>query len=221
MIKNLLFDFGGVIIPLSPETAMERFEALGIKDARQRLGAYGQQGIFRQAEDGSIDAEGFQRALGKLAQEQGHDFGDREPYFTFEQCRWAWTGYAKYVDQVRLQNLLRLKESYQVILLSNTNPFMMDWADSTEFSGDGHPIGYYFHKTYYSYQLKDYKPSNTIFQKVLDDAGIRAEETLFLDDGQHNVEAARRVGLHALWVPDNQDWMPLLLAELKTLNQEP
>lgn len=220
MIKNLLFDFGGVVIPLSPETAMGRFEALGIKDARQRLGAYGQQGIFRQAEDGSITAEEFQRALGRLAQEQGYDFGDREPMFTFEQCRWAWTGYAKYVDKNRLQNLLKLKEEYQVILLSNTNPFMMDWADSTEFSGDGHPIGYYFHKTYYSYQLKDYKPSNTIFQKVLDDADIRAEETLFLDDGLHNVEAARRVGLHALLVPNNQDWMPLLQAELTTLNQE-
>ena len=218
MIKNLLFDFGGVVIPLSPETAMERFEALGIKDARQRLGAYGQQGIFRQVEDGSLDAEGFQRALGRLAQEQGCCFGDSEPIFTFEQCRWAWTGYAKYVDRVRLNNLLCLKETYQVILLSNTNPFMMDWADSAEFSGDGHGIGYYFHKTYYSYKLKDYKPSFTIFQKVLDDAGIRADETLFLDDGLRNVESARRVGLHTLLVPDNQDWMSLLLAELKTLN---
>ena len=124
-------------------------------------------------------------------------------------------GYAKRVDPVRLQNLLRLKEQYTVLLLSNTNPFMMDWADSTAFSGDGHPVSYYFHKTYYSYKLKDYKPSATIFQTVLDDAGLRAEETLFLDDGLKNVEAARLVGLHALWVPADEDWMPLLQSELE------
>ena len=218
MIKNLIFDYGGVVIPLSPEVAMERFETLGIKDARQRLGAYGQKGIFRQVEDGSITAEQFQRALGRLAQEQGYDFGDREPEISFEQCRWAWTGYAKYVDPVRLQNLLQLKQNYQVILLSNTNPFMMSWADSKDFSGDGHSIDYYFHRIYYSYKLKDYKPSATIFRKVLDDAGIRADETLFLDDGQANVEAAQAVGLHALLVPDNSDWMPLLTSFLNSLN---
>ena len=215
MIRNLLFDFGGVVIPLSPETAMERFEQLGVKDARQRLGAYGQQGIFRQAEDGSLDAEGFQKALGQLVQEQSGDARGAAPVFSFEQCRWAWTGYAKRVDPVRLQNLLHLKEQYTVLLLSNTNPFMMDWADSTAFSGDGHPVSYYFHKTYYSYKLKDYKPSATIFQTVLDDAGLRAEETLFLDDGLKNVEAARLVGLHALWVPADEDWMPLLQSELE------
>lgn len=207
MIKNLLFDFGGVVIPLSPEVAMERFESLGIKDARQRLGAYGQEGIFRQVEDGSLDARQFQEALTQLAREQGADFDDNHGGFTFEQCRWAWTGYAKSVDPVRLQNLLDLKRKYQVILLSNTNPFMMDWADSTDFSGDGHPISYYFHQTFYSYVMKDYKPSSTIFQRVLDEAVIRAEETLFLDDGQANVEAAARLGLHTLLVPENSDWM--------------
>ena len=220
MIRNLLFDFGGVVIPLSPEVAMERFEQLGIKDARQRLGAYGQQGIFRQAEDGSLDAEGFQHALGLMAQEQSGVFGDAEPVFTFEQCRWAWTGYAKYVDPLRLQHLLELKQSFQVLLLSNTNPFMMDWAESDDFSGDGHPVSYYFHKIYLSYLMKDYKPSATIFKKVLDDAGIRADETLFLDDGERNIEAARCVGLHALLVPEGQDWMPLLQDELKMLNKE-
>ena len=218
MIKNLIFDFGGVVLPLSPEVAMERFGSLGIRDARQRLGAFGQKGIFRQVEDGSLDAEGFQRALGRLAQEQGRDFGDAEPSFTFEQCRWAWTGYAKRVDPVRLQNLLRLKEHYTVILLSNTNPFMMDWADSSEFSGDGHPVSYYFHRCYYSYLMHDYKPSPTIFQTVLRESGIRADESLFLDDGKANIEGAQVVGLHTLLVEDNEDWMPKLNLKIKTLS---
>ena len=46
MIKNIVFDLGGVVITLSQEQAIERFEALGLKDARQRLDAYTQSGIF-------------------------------------------------------------------------------------------------------------------------------------------------------------------------------
>ena len=57
MIKNLIFDLGGVVLPLNPEQAWTRFESLGIKNTRQQMGVYGQTGIFRQLEDGSIRVE--------------------------------------------------------------------------------------------------------------------------------------------------------------------
>ena len=59
MIKNIVFDLGGVVIPLTPETAWQRFEQLGIKDTRQQMGLYGQTGIFLQLENGSITTEQF------------------------------------------------------------------------------------------------------------------------------------------------------------------
>ena len=46
MVKNIVFDLGGVIMTLSQDQAIERFEGLGLKDARQRLNAYTQSGIF-------------------------------------------------------------------------------------------------------------------------------------------------------------------------------
>lgn len=212
MIKNIIFDFGGVVVPLNPEEAYKRFETLGVKDARERLGKYGQTGIFLQCENGSIDAETFRLELGKLVQQLN---GSTEvPAFTFEECEWAWRGYVTEVHPERLQNLLRLKERFNVLLLSNTNPYMTRWADSTEFSGDGHPIGYYFHRTFYSYRMKDYKPSATIFQRVLNEAELKAEETVFLDDGPANVEAANRLGIHGLLVPKNEDWWPALKEKL-------
>lgn len=216
-IKNLIFDLGGVVIPLNPEQAWTRFESLGIKNTRQQMGVYGQTGIFRQLEDGSISEEEFQCALGQQAQEQSDYFGKAEPRFSYEQCVWAWCGYVDSVHLDRLQNLLKLKEKYNVLLLSNTNPFIMSWADSTEFSGDGHPISYYFHQVYCSYHMKDYKPSLTIFQKLLHDARIKAEESVFLDDGPKNVEAAEQLGIRGLLVPKNENWMPRLMA---LLNEE-
>ena len=141
-----------------------------------------------------------------------------DPCFSYEQCVWAWCGYIDYVPLERLQNLLKLKEKYNVLLLSNTNGFLMSWANSTDFSGDGYPLSYYFHQVYLSYLLKDYKPSLTIYQKVLEQAGIKAEESVFLDDGPKNIEAAEQVGIHGLLVPKNEDWMPNLMALLNEEN---
>ena len=220
MVSNLVFDLGGVVIPLTPEVAWQRFEALGIKDTRQRMGLYGQTGIFLEVENGTIDAPTFQKKLAMLAKQQNPELfqGQDEPYFSFEQTLWAWKGYVESVDINRLNNLLKLKEKYNVILLSNTNPFIVKWAESDEFSGDGHPINHYFHQTFYSCMMKDYKPSETIFKTLIQQANIRPEESLFLDDGPKNIQMAESVGIHGLLVQKNQDWMPLLTQKLAELN---
>ena len=54
MIKTILFDMGGVVITLAQPQAIERFKALGLKDAEQRLDAYTQQGIFGDLESGRL-----------------------------------------------------------------------------------------------------------------------------------------------------------------------
>jgi putative hydrolase of the HAD superfamily len=215
MIKNIIFDFGGVVVPLNAEEGYRRFEALGIKDASLRLGKYGQTGIFLECEKGEIDVPTFQRKVTELAHQLSPEIQPLDKLISFDQCKWAWCGYVTEVRQNRLENLLSLKEKYNVILLSNTNPFIMDWADSELFSEDGHPLSYYFHRVFYSYKLKDYKPSPTIFQKVLEKADINASETLFLDDSAANIESAKALGIHGLLVPKNEDWMDMLTDYLR------
>ncbi len=211
MIKNLIFDFGGVVVLLNPEEAYRRFEALGIRDTRQQMGVYGHYGIFLDLENGTIDADTFCCRLAEQAKEQSDFFADVEhPKYSFEQAQWAWLGFVKDVPMERLNNLLRLKEKYNVYLLSNINPFMRAWMSSTEFSGDGHPIDYYFHQLFCSYELKDYKPSESIYRKVLELASIKAEETVFIDDGMNNVLAAEALGIHGVHVPKDEDWMDAL-----------
>ena len=61
MIKNIIFDFGGVIITLDQPQAVRRFEALGLHDAAQRLDPYTQGGIFGDLEAGRITADEFQQ----------------------------------------------------------------------------------------------------------------------------------------------------------------
>ncbi|MBE6266028.1 MAG: HAD family phosphatase [Prevotella ruminicola] len=196
-IKNIAFDLGGVVIALSYEQAVRRFEEIGLKDARQHLDAFHQRGIFGDLERGIITTEEFRIELGKLI--------GRE--VTYDECLYAWHGYVEYVPQKNLQMLLKLRQlGYKVCLLSNTNPFMMQWAMSNEFDGNGHSMDYYFDNLYLSYKYKYMKPSPEIFKIMLEGQQSSAEETLFIDDGQKNVEAAKELGMKTLFPENNEDW---------------
>lgn len=196
-IKNIAFDLGGVVLALSYENAVKRFEEIGLKDARNHLDAFHQHGIFGQLEDGSIEPEAFRRELSALI--------GRE--VTTEECYYAWHGYVEHVPQKNLKALLELRaQGYKVCLLSNTNPYMMQWARSAEFDGIGHSLNYYFDALYLSYECKVMKPKAEIFQMMLEGQNATAAETLFIDDSPANCAAAEALGIKTLCPQNNEDW---------------
>ena len=199
-ITNIAFDLGGVVLALSLEGAIREFERIGLTDARQRLDAFQQRGIFADLESGRISAETFRHELSKLI--------GRE--LTTTDCYNAWHGYVDHVPQRNLDKLLSLRsQGYKVCLLSNTNPYMMMWA-GVDFDGQGHPIDYYFDHMYLSYECGVMKPSPEIFQMMLHGQQATAEETLFIDDSPANCEAAARLGIHTLCPHNNEDWTGML-----------
>lgn len=197
VIKNIVFDLGGVIMTLDPAEALRRFKALGLSDAERYLDAYTQSGIFGNLEEGKITAEDFRSKLSSLT---GHEL-------TFDECKHAWLGYRKDVPQRNLDLLKELRaKGYRLILLSNTNPFMMDWALSSEFDGKGLSLNDYFDALYLSYRLGIMKPAPDFFRQVLDNENILPEETLFVDDGPRNVEAAGKLGFITMCPDNGSDW---------------
>lgn len=197
VIKNIVFDLGGVIMTLDPAEALRRFKALGLSDAERYLDSYTQSGIFGNLEEGKITAEDFRSKLSSLT---GHEV-------TFDECKHAWLGYRKDVPQRNLDLLKELRaKGYRLILLSNTNPFMMDWALSSEFDGKGSSLNDYFDALYLSYRLGIMKPAPDFFRQVLDNENILPEETLFVDDGPRNVEAAGKLGFITMCPDNGSDW---------------
>lgn len=197
VIKNIVFDLGGVIMTLDPAEALRRFKVLGLSDAERYLDAYTQSGIFGNLEEGKITAEDFRSKLSSLT---GHEL-------TFDECKHAWLGYRKDVPQRNLDLLKELRaKDYRLILLSNTNPFMMDWALSSEFDGKGSSLNDYFDALYLSYRLGIMKPAPDFFRQVLDNENILPEETLFVDDGPRNVEAAGKLGFMTMCPDNGSDW---------------
>ena len=200
-IKNIAFDFGGVVIALSYEQAVRRFEEIGLRNARQHLDAFQQKGIFGALEEGQITDVQFCEELSKLVGRQ----------LTMDECYYAWHGYVQSVPKRNLEAILNLRRlGYKVCLLSNTNPYMMRWANS-DFDGEGHGVGYYFDALYLSYQHKVMKPHREIFDLMLQGQQATASETLFIDDSVSNCAAAEALGIRTLCPQDNADWVEPLM----------
>lgn len=196
-VKNIAFDLGGVIMTIDQKQAVKRFQEIGLTDAEKQLDPYTQTGIFGDLEEGKITAEQFRSELSKMI---GHDI-------TMEQCEYAWTGYVKEVPARNLQMLEKLKnEGYKLILLSNTNPFMMRWACSDRFNGKGHSLDSYFYAMYRSYECRVMKPNEQIFRMMLSGEKILPDDTLFVDDGFRNVAAASELGIRTFCPENGADW---------------
>ena len=95
---------------------------------------------------------------------------------------------------------------------------MMQWAER-DFDGEGHPISDFFDAMYLSYQCGVMKPRREIFEMMLKGQQAKAEETIFVDDGPRNVEAAAALGMHTLCPHDNEDWTEPLEELIRRLSE--
>lgn len=208
MIKNLIFDFGGVLIDADLEGAIRNFQSLGMDNISEYLNLYRQNGIFLDLEDGSKNRAEFNDAFRAITGKQVSD----------EAIEAAWLSIVERVDLDKLRYLDELRKRYKLYLLSNINPHVYDWANSSSFSELGKPLPEYFDIAFASYQLKMTKPSPEIFQYVIDKTGIQPAETLFVDDGSRNVETARSMGFHVYQPKNREDWRGVVADMLQRLS---
>ncbi|GHS91619.1 D-ribitol-5-phosphate phosphatase [Bacteroidia bacterium] len=195
-IKNIVFDLGGVIITLDHERAVKRFLEIGVDNARELLDPYHQKGIFLDLEEGKLSRENFYDALRK---ESGKNISN-------ENIDYGWFGFLKETPDYKLEMLEQLKKQYNLFLLSNTNPIIMSWARTADFSGKGKKLDDYFDKLYLSYEIGITKPNKRIFDYLIADSGIKPEETLFIDDGVANIEAGKALGMKTYRPENGEDF---------------
>lgn len=194
-IKNLLFDFGGVIVSINKNNAVKRFKEIGVDNIEDFLGEFRQEGIFLQLEEGTISKEEFYDELRKLAGK----------HISNEDIDSGWMAFLTGIPEYKFQLLKDLRKKYNVYLLSNTNPVIMGWADTKDFSPSGEPISAFFDQMFWSYKMGYTKPSKESFQLVIDGAKIDPKETLFLDDGQSNLDVAELLGFKTYLVDQEED----------------
>lgn len=200
---NLLFDYGGVLVDLDKQRCIRAFEALGF-DIRPYLGTYAQAGFFSELERGAISVEGF---CDKIREAAGN-----ESLSDTDICN-AWKDYLTGVPAERLEMLLKIARHYPVYLLSNTNTIHWKMAEEDYFNFQGHTVDDFFRKKFLSFEIGAEKPSEEIYQAVIDGIGCEPSDILFFDDSDVNCDAARKMGLQARVAPANNVWLSFFTAD--------
>ncbi|NDW12849.1 HAD family phosphatase [Bacteroides sp. 214] len=199
-IKNLIFDFGGVLIDLHKEHCIEKFRALGVTDAERLIGTFSQQGVFKKLECGQISTVDFRNEIRRMSQ----------TVLTDEQIDDAWNNLLGEVPTYKLDALLELRQKYAVYLLSNTNAIHWDWSCKNVFTYKGHQVTDYFDEIFLSYEMKQAKPDVAIFKMVIEKTAVVPHETLFIDDSLENCKAADSLGMVTYNVKPNDSWLHIL-----------
>ena len=161
-IKNLIVDFGGVLIDLDRQRCLENFKKLGLPDVEHALDIYHQQDFFQHYEKGLISSADFRNVIrGKI----GKDVADA-------RIDAAWNSFLVNIPTCKLDLLLALRKDYVVYLLSNTNEIHWKWSCEHAFPYKTFRVEDYFEHIFLSYEMKMAKPDEEIFRKVLDEAGF-------------------------------------------------
>lgn len=199
MIKNLIFDFGGVLVNLDKDICVAEFKKINAEEVAHYVDFCIQEDLFHELEIGAISVPQFCEEVRRKAPRcTGTD----------EQIVRAWASLLTEVPVHRLAALLELKEKYRIFLLSNTNEIHWELAEDVFFCQvEGLGVEDYFEKSYLSYELGMIKPSKEIFELVLKENGLNPEETVFIDDSPKNCAAAESVGIKAFHSPTGEDWI--------------
>ncbi|MEO1486349.1 MAG: HAD family phosphatase [Bacteroidota bacterium] len=181
MIRNLILDFGDVFINLDkPATAraMTPFGFTAIDAALQE--------VFNAYEKGTISSEAF---LDMTQQ--------RFPKARRTDLITAWNAILLDFPQARLEFLEQLaaEKQYRLFLLSNTNEIHIDHVKKVMGQEKFNRFQNAFEVFYLSYEMGMRKPDAEIFQFVLDQNQLQAEETLFVDDTLENILSAKSLDI--------------------------
>lgn len=185
MIKNIIFDLGGVVIDLGFDKMVKQFDLLGVENFGNYFNPLTQVAFFEQLELGEISPEEF---YGKF----------RETFLTElsnEQIKATWNLILEDFEPQRMKLLDQLSKRYALYLFSNTNAIHAACFEAKCLTQMGRSLPSYFQKTFYSHELHLRKPDVLAFQEVMKQAGLLVQETLFIDDNPDNIAGAKKLGL--------------------------
>ena len=192
-IRNIVFDFGNVIINIEPDLTLQKFRDLGVTNFDEMYTIMRQSDVFDRLDTGNITLPEFRNAIREYTKIN----------LTDQQIDDAWCSMLLDFpeEHVKLLQQLRVK-GYKLYLLSNTNEMHIDYYSEYLKQWFGCDLlSELFDHTFYSHEIGLRKPNREAFEYVLKAEGLKPAETLFIDDLEHNVIGARQTGMQAYHHP--------------------
>lgn len=193
-IKNIVFDLGGVIVDLELERVREAFREIGMPRMAALMDPCYPAAVNELLERGAITWEEACDEMRRI---------DNLPTVTNEQIAWVYAEFLARVDERKIEQIEALrKQGYRTYILSNTNPVAYEVVRQ-HFLRAGRQIEGCFDEICLSFEMKMLKPDPQIFEELIRCTGIRPEESLYIDDGARNADAAHALGFHIFCPPTN------------------
>lgn len=188
MIRNIIFDFGGVIYDIDHKLSKLAFENLGIKDFDELYGHQIQTEIFEKIETGQIDDREFLTYLKKFLPKD----------VSIKDIENAWCALLLGFNTKKIELLISLKKNYKLYLLSNSNVihyrrFILELNEFIDFRS-------LFDGVYFSHEQGLRKPDKDFYQLLLEQNNLSPQESLFIDDLDKNIEAAEKLGIQTFYL---------------------
>ena len=191
-IKNIVFDLGNVLYKIDYPYWRQRWQQLADKyevgDMTEHRPRFRE--IAHPYERGEMTSDKFLETMEKeLFQGAGHD-----------ELKDTWNALLIGMVDDRHALIEQLSKKHKVYLLSNNNALHYEGCyppfQKTE------PL---FEKTYFSHLIKRRKPEPDIYEFLFEDANIRPEESIFVDDLEENAQAAEQSGMAAIHLKQLSD----------------
>ena len=201
-VKNIILDFGGVLLNIDYQLTEQAFIKLGCSNFREIYSQAAQTDLFNKFETGHITETVFFEELKKISGVEK---------LTISEIKNAWNAMLINFPVENYLMLKELKKKYRVFLLSNTNETHITAFENlvkkpctiAEFEN-------LFEKVYYSYKMGVRKPDTACFLQVLNENNLKTEETIFIDDSIQHIEGAKKAGLTAHFLEKNMRTKSLL-----------
>tara|TARA_R110000823_G_scaffold27382_1_gene79729 strand:+ start:1159 stop:1761 length:603 start_codon:yes stop_codon:yes gene_type:complete len=181
MIKNIIFDFGDIFINLDKQAPLIEMSKFGLTQMTPELDT-----IFKNYEMGLMKSDDFINVLQSI-------FSDTSR----EQIISAWNSIILDFPEERLTFIEQLKKEnkYRLFLLSNTNGLHIEQVKISMGLERFKRFQNCFEQFYLSQELKMRKPNLNIYEFVLHENNLVANETLFIDDSKENTLSASKLGI--------------------------
>lgn len=186
-VKNIIFDLGGVLLNVDYNKTADAFKALGAHRFDEFYSQATANHLFESLETGDISEAAFYEAIYQYC----------NPATNTEQIKNAWNAILLDFRKESLDTLDRLKDKYNLYLLSNTNSIHHTKFNEILKAETGHQsLDDFFVKSYYSHLIHKRKPYVATYEWVLQDDNMLAAETLFIDDSINNIKGAIEAGIN-------------------------
>ena len=186
LIKNIIFDLGGVLLNIDYNKTSAAFKELGFDNFDNMYSQFTADQLFEKLETGQVSESEFLKVISGIAEKPVND----------QDITNAWNAMLLDFRKKSFDYLETLSPKYNLYLLSNTNGIHMNAFHSGFVKQTGKALlDDYFVKAWYSHKIGLRKPNKDVYEFVLKDGGLKPTETLFIDDSIHNIEAAMEMGI--------------------------